>query len=386
MVADGRLESSEAAADEWAPVYRQPFTGQAGDIRRKGRDMSMRIVGLLAIALALPSLAAAQASGAPQGGTTPAGGGGATPPAARAPTVPANYPPYTRPVTAYVPPRTPDGQPDISGLYVGIPLPRNIETPLVPAVARPNRAGGEYMFGLNSRAKLPEGAIVRPATVDPADGKIPLKPEAFAKRREIMANQGQIERLDGRVLCLVPGVPRITVPQVVVGYQIFQKPGYVVIFYEQSHLSRIIPLDGRAPLDPNIRRALGVSRGHWEGNVLVVDVTNFTNNFENNWMVGSQGNAGDMPAESLAGGHGISHSDAYRVTERYTPIDANTIHYEARITDENVFTQPWTLAFYAFSRAPKDYVPIEYACFEGNAKNVMLMTNTDISGIRVTVP
>ena len=177
--------------------------------------MRIRIAGLLAIALAVPSLAAAQPGAAPQGGTTPAGGGGATPPAARVPTAPANYPPYTRPVTTYVPPRTPDGQPDISGLYVGIPLPRNIETPLVPAVARPNRAGGEYMFGLNSRAKLPEGAIARPATVDPADGRIPLKPEAFAKRKEIMANQSQIERLDGRVLCLSPGVPRITVPQVV---------------------------------------------------------------------------------------------------------------------------------------------------------------------------
>ena len=376
----------EALGDECGVRLHTAVRQPAGEVRRKGRDMSMRIVGLLAIALAAPSLAAAQASGAAQGGTAPAGGRGATPSAARAPAAPANYPPYTRPVSAYVPPRTPDGQPDISGLYVGIPLPRNIETPLVPAVAKPNRAGGEFMFRLNERPKLPEGAIVRPAGVDPADGKIPLTPEAFAKRKEIMANQDKIQRLDGRVLCLAPGVPRITVTQVVVGYQILQKPGYVVIFYEQSHLSRIIPLDGRPPLDPNIRKALGVSRGHWEGNVLVVEVTNFTNNFENNWIMGSQGNDGSLPAESLAGGHGIPHSDAYRVTERYTPIDANTIHYEARITDENVFTQPWTVAWYAFARAPKDYVPIEYACFEGNAKNVMLMTNTDISAVRVNVP
>ena len=322
--------------------------------------MSMRIVGLLAIVLAVPTLATAQA--------------------------PANYPPYTRPVTAYVPPRTPDGQPDISGLYVGIPLPRNVETPLVRLVNRPNSAGGEFMFGLSNRPKLPDGAIARPAGVDPADGTIPLKPEARAKRKEIMANQDKVERLDGRVLCLAPGVPRITVPQVVVGYQILQKPGYVVIFYEQSHLYRTIPLDGRPALDPGIRKALGVSRGHWEGNVLVVEVTNFTNNFENNWIMGSQGASGDVPVESLAGGHGIPHSDAYRVTERYTPLDANTIHYEVRITDEQVFTQPWTLAWYGFARAPKDYVPIEYACFEGNAKNLLLMTNTDITGIRVNVP
>ena len=80
-----------------------------------------------------------------------------------------------------------------------------------------------------------------------------------------------------------------------VGYQIFQKPGYVVIFYEQSHLSRTIPLDGRPALDPNIRKALGVSRGHWEGNVLVVEVTNFTNNFENNWIMARRGPRGRSP-------------------------------------------------------------------------------------------
>ena len=343
--------------------------------------MSLRIVGLAAITVMVPTMLFAQPTSPTQSGAAPAGGRGAAPA-----TAPANYPPYSRPVTTYVPPRTPDGQPDISGLYVGIPLPRNVETPLVPATARPNRAGGEYLYGLNDRPKLPAGAIVRPAGVDPADGKIPLRPEAFARRKEIMANQSKIEYLDGRVLCLSPGVPRITVPQVVVGYQILQKPGYVVIFYEQNHLVRTIPLDDRPPLDPNIRKALGVSRGHWEGNVLVVEVTNFTNNFENNWIIGSQGNAGEMPAESLAGGHGIPHSDAYRVTERYTPIDANTIHYEAKISDEKVFTQPWTVAWYGFSRAPKDYVPIEYACLEGNAKNVYLMTNTDVSGIRVNVP
>ncbi len=187
-----------------------------------------------------------------------------------------------------MPPRTPDGQPDISGLYVAIPLPRSVETPLAPMANRPaNRANGEFSYSLNERPKLPEGAIVRPAGVDPADGKIPLKPEALAKRKEIIANQEKVEHLDGRVLCLAPGVPRSTIPAPVVGYQIFQKPGYVVIFYEQSHLYRTIPLDGRPALDPAIRKAMGVSRGHWEGNSLVVEVTNFTNNLENNWVIGA---------------------------------------------------------------------------------------------------
>src|SRR6185503_1781318 len=182
--------------------------------------------------------------------------------------------------------RTPDGQPDIGGLYLAIPLPRNIETPLVPITRPPNRANGEFSYSLNERPKLPPGAIVRPAGVDPADGRIPLRPEALAKRKDIISKQEQIEHLDGRVLCLAPGIPRSTVPAPVVGYQIFQKPGAVVIFYEQSHLYRTIPLDGRPPLDPNIRKAMGVSRGRWEGNVLVVEVTNFTNNLENNWVIG----------------------------------------------------------------------------------------------------
>jgi len=181
-------------------------------------------------------------------------------------------------------------------------------------------------------------------------------------------------------------VPRSTLPAPVVGYQIFQKPGYVVIFYEQSHLYRTIPLDGRPPLDPAIRKEMGVSRGHWDGNVLVVEVTNFTNNFSNNWVIGAVSATPGVPAESLTTGHGIPHSDQYRVTERYTPIDANTIHYEARIDDPNVFTQPWTIAYYAFARAPKNYVPVEYACFEGNDKNLLLMTNTDVTGVRVAVP
>jgi hypothetical protein len=336
--------------------------------------MSTRLVAFSAIVM-LPSLAAAQGAAAP-----PAGRG-------QAPAAPATYPPYTRPVSTYVPPRTPDGQPDISGLYVAIPLPRNVETPLVPMVNRaPNRANSEFSYSLNERPKLPEGAIARPAGVDPPDGRIPLTPEALAKRKEIIANQEKVEYLDGRVLCLAPGIPRSTIPAPVVGYQIFQKPGYVVIFYEQSHLYRTIPLDGRPALDPSIRKAMGVSRGRWEGNVLVVEVTNFTTNFDNNWVIGAISAAPGVPAESLSTGHGIPHSDRYRVTERYTPIDANTMHYEARISDEKVFTQPWTVAWYAFARAPKDYIPVEYACFEGNEKNLMLMTNTDISGVRVNVP
>jgi hypothetical protein len=308
------------------------------------------------------------------------------PASAYAQAAPANYPPYTRPVSTFVPPKTADGQPDISGLYLAIPLPRGIETPLVPMANRPNRANSEFAYSINERPKLPEGAIARPVGVDPPDGKIPLTPAALERRKNIIANQEKVEYLDGRVLCLAPGIPRSTIPAPVVGYQIFQKPGAVVIFYEQNHLYRTIPIDGRAPLDPKIRKAMGVSRGRWEGNTLVVEVTNFTTNLDNNWVIGAISATPGVPAESLTTGHGIPHGDRYKVTERYTPIDANTIHYEAKIEDPDVFTQPWTIAYYAFARAPKGYVPVEYACFEGNEKNLLLMTNTDISRIRVQIP
>jgi hypothetical protein len=340
---------------------------------------------LLAVLLPMPRTLEAQAG---QGAPPPARGG--TPPAGRGAPPPPVTTPYVRPVSKYVPPRTPDGQPDISGLYVAISLPRNIETPLVPPPARGGGGGrgvGEYSFNVpNERARLPPGAEDRPAVVDPADGKIPLQPWALEKRRHTMANQDKIEYLDGRVLCLPPGMIRTTIPAPVVGYHIMQKPGYVVIFYEQSHLYRAIPIDGRPPLHPNIRKAMGVSRGRWEGNTLVVEVTNSTTTLDNDWVVGSASANPALHSDSLASGHGISHSDVYKVTERYTPIDADTIHYEATIEDPKVFTRPWKVAYYAFARAPKDYVPIEYACFEGNEKNLQLMTGTDISGIRVNVP
>jgi len=325
---------------------------------------------------------------APQGGRGAAPGGrGAAPGGRGAQIAPADLPKYERPKSTYVPPKTADGQPDISGLYVAIPLTRGVETPLVVMTNRPaNRANSEFSYSLNERPRVPEGVIARPLGVDPPDGKIPLTPEWLAKRKDIISKQEQVEHLDGRVLCLPMGVPRAIVPAPVVGYQILQKPGSVVLFYEQNHLSRSIPLDGRPAPDPAIKKAMGVSRGHWEGNTLVVEVTNFTTNFENNWVIGAIAAATGVPAESLTTGHGIPHSDQYKVTERFTPIDANTIHYEATLYDPKAFTQPWTIAYYAFARAPKDYVPVEYACFEGNEKNIYLMTNTDITKVRVNVP
>ena len=89
------------------------------------------------------------------------------------------------------------------------------------------------------------------------------------------------------------------------------------------------------------------------------------------------------PASALTTGHGVFHSDELHVVERFTLRDADTIHYEVTIEDPQVFTQPWTIAFDALVRAPEDHMLFEYACHEGNGRNISLMTGTDIDAARV---
>src|SRR5262249_9416687 len=127
--------------------------------------------------------------------------------------------------------------------------------------------------------------------------------------------------------------------------QIFQPKGYVVFFYETHHEFRIVPLDGRPHIGQDIKLWEGDSRGHWEGNTLVVDVTN----------------SNDSTRFSLVGDF---HSDSMRVTERWTPIDRNTLEYKATVDDPKVYTAPWTLAM-QFTREPAGTEIIEYASVEG---------------------
>ena len=224
---------------------------------------------------------------------------------------PASYPPYTRPASSLRPAadrRRPAGHLRLStsrSRCLAASRRRWCRSRTAPRTA-PTASSRTASTNV---PKLPEGAIVRPVGVDPPDGKIPLTPEALARRKDIIANAGKIEYLDGRVLCLAPASRAAPFRRRSSAIRSLQKPGYVVIFYEQNHLYRTIPLDGRPPLDPNIRKAMGVSRGHWEGNVLVVEVTNFTNNLSNNWVIGAISATPGVPAESLTTGHGIPHSD-----------------------------------------------------------------------------
>src|SRR5437867_8932624 len=113
-------------------------------------------------------------------------------------------------------------------------------------------------------------------------------------------------------------------------YQILQAPGYVAIVSEMIHDMRIIPLDGKPR--PNIRQWHGDSRGRWEGSTLVVDTANFNGK---GWI-----------ATNVAAGRikGIPISEALHVVERFTRVDTETIQYEARIEDPNVYTTPWKVA------------------------------------------
>jgi hypothetical protein len=190
--------------------------------------------------------------------------------------------------------------------------------------------------------------------VDPPDGRVPVRPEAEAKRnydREHSTDSYEYMSVWDR--CISRGVPGSMFPAGYNNaYQILQIPGYVVIRYEMIHDVRIIPLDGRSHVGSNIGLWMGDSRGHWEGETLVVETTNY---HDRGWI-----------ASSSAGGRikGIPVSEALHVVERFTRVDEDTINWEVTIEDPNVYTRPWTVAM-PLTRNP-EYQMFEYACHEGN--------------------
>jgi hypothetical protein len=177
--------------------------------------------------------------------------------------------------------------------------------------------------------------------VDPADGKIPYQPWAAERRKDLLEHH-LFE--DPQAHCYLSGVPRQMYTPF--GFHFLQPPGSVLILFEAFHSYRIIPLDGRPHASEPIRMFEGDSRGHWEGDTLVVDVTN---QVEKTWF--------DMSANF--------HSDVLHVVERYSPVDANTIHYEATLDDKKVYTRPWKIAFNFVRNTQPNYEQMEYACVEG---------------------
>ena len=177
--------------------------------------------------------------------------------------------------------------------------------------------------------------------VDPPDGKIPYQAWALKKKEELV-NSHLAD--DPQAHCFLSGVPRQMYTPF--GFQIMQPAGNITLLFEAFHAFRVIHLDGKPHPDENIRLFEGDSRGHWEGDTLVVDVANQN---DRTWF--------DMA--------GNFHSEDIHVVERYTPVDSNTIKYEAAITDPKVFTRPWKIAFELGRNLEADYENLEYACVEG---------------------
>ncbi|MEO8257518.1 MAG: hypothetical protein ABI868_09270 [Acidobacteriota bacterium] len=183
--------------------------------------------------------------------------------------------------------------------------------------------------------------------IDPPDGRVPpLTPagqQLAARPNNRRGDRGTVawtDELDSYTRCISRVMPRL--PQNYnSGTQIFQAPDYVVLHYEQFD-RRVIPLDGRPHAGSRIRQWNGDSRGHWEGQTLVVDTTNFSDKQEFR----------GIPQGSL------------HLIERFTRVDAKTINYEATIDDPTMWTRRWTILL----PWQKDdtYQMFEYACHEGN--------------------
>ena len=276
-------------------------------------------------------------------------------------------------------PHTPWGDPDLQGTWTNETL-TSFERPaalankpfLTPqeahdlesraATQRENadesapRAGdvGNYnQFWMDSGSKV-VSTLQTSLIVDPPDGRVPLRPEAIQQQKDYEARIGDApEFMSPWDRCITRGVPGGLFPAGYNnGYQIMQFPGYVVIAYEMIHMARIIPTDGRAHRPAHLRSWDGDSVGHWEGNTLVVDITNYNGR---GWV-----------ATNAAAGHmrGVLQSDAFHAVERFTRVSATTIHYQVAIDDPKTYTRPWTLAI-PLERAD-DYRIYEYACHEGN--------------------
>ena len=233
-------------------------------------------------------------------------------------------------------PRTPEGQPDLQGLWInGAPMAavHSLEDGVDP--------NSDIILG---RAA---GGRDRIVIVEPADGRIPYQPAAAAKRKQLLADiftPTKLEHIDPHARSMLDGVPRNNyVPG---GLQIRQVAGYLLMLYESNHAYRVIPMDGRPHAGKNINLWMGDSRGRWEGNTLVVDVTNFN---EETWF----------------DSHGTFHSDALHLVERWTMVSPDRIDYEVTIEDPKVFTRPWKIAFAINRNNAKGYEYWEDSRYEG---------------------
>ena len=287
---------------------------------------------------------------------------------------------------AYTPTRTPDGQPDLSGYwtnasYTPLQRPKNVTkefyTPaeleeLAAAVLRENaRDTGtgtprdlhydNTQFGIDKGQATYAQNLRTSLIVDPPDGRIPPQiPEAVKRNAAIAAARklrgAQFDKVQNmsysnRCIIMTGNAPPMLDAGYLSNYQIIQSPGYVTILMERMHDARIIPLDGRPFPPSNVRTWRGMSRGHWEGNTLVVETRNSNGRVQ----------------EAAVGPNGPINgaTEDLRITERFTRTDAGSMNYRFTLEDEKTWAQPWT-AEMPFVRMDSEGPFFEHACHEGN--------------------
>jgi hypothetical protein len=288
----------------------------------------------------------------------------------------------------WVQPKTPWGDPDLQGNWpgnMGVPMqrPQNLgeRTTLTDAEFAQREAQAKRQSEADSQAFATSdtrpgigppsywterGKPTRQTSliVDPPNGRLPaLTAEAERYRKEARGGKGlpgewkgeadSYDDLNIYYRCITRGLLGSMIPVVYNnGNQIVQAPGYVVLRNEMIHEARVIPLDGRSHVNPKIQSFMGDSRGHWEGNTLVVETTNFTDKV----AIGSNG-------AGYPGDPGY-HSDQLKIVERFTRVSDNQLEYRATVIDPKTWTQPWTMLI-ELNRDDK-YQFLEYACHEGN--------------------
>jgi hypothetical protein len=188
--------------------------------------------------------------------------------------------------------------------------------------------------------------------VDPPDGHLPLRQEIEARRQANLTRFDSYETMSQWDRCISRGPTELFSVNYNNAYQIVQTDEYVVIHSEMIHDARIIPLHIGTHADARVRGWIGDSRGHWEGNTLVVESSNFNGK---GWIATGR-NWGRL--------YGVPTTQQLRITERFTRVDAKTLSYQVTVEDPEIYTAPWTLSYPL--TLDNDYRIYEYACHEGN--------------------
>jgi hypothetical protein len=271
-------------------------------------------------------------------------------------------------------PRTPWGDPDFQGTWttdetIGVPIQRppalgnklyltdeDLAEQAKRRAAAATAAGGASVnppdhWGENASGPVRQTSFV----VEPADGRIPaVTPEG--QKRAAPRDTGSFgggpfnrpEDFTNFDRCISRGVVGSMLPRPYGnGLDIVQSPGYVAISYEMIHEPRIIPLGNQPRLGAAIKQYMGDARGRWDGDTLVVETTNITDQMS----IGFNGN-------------GLRHSDQMRLVERFTRVNPTTIEWEVTIEDPKTYTKPFKMALPIVARP--GYQVFEYACHEGN--------------------